>query len=120
MKKIETDIESTASAETSKEIEGTYKVIMLGDMNVGKTCIINRLKYNTFQNNLKATIGADILDIDMRFQDNNNKLRNMKLIVIDTCGQERFNTLPRQFFRDVDAAVIVYDITSEESVDNVT
>ena len=65
-----------------------YKLVFLGEQGVGKTCIINRFVYDSFDRNYQATIGIDFLSKTMYLED-----RTVRLQLWDTAGQERFRSL---------------------------
>ena len=75
---------------------------------VGKTSLITRFMYDTFDNTYQATIGIDFLSKTMYLDD-----RTVRLQLWDTAGQERFRSLIPSYIRDSTVAVVVYDITSE-------
>ncbi|KAG7389691.1 Ras- protein Rab6 [Phytophthora pseudosyringae] len=85
-----------------------YKLVFLGDQGVGKTSMITRFMYDTFDNAYQATIGIDFLSKTMYMED-----RTVRLQLWDTAGQERFRSLIPSYIRDSSVAVVVYDITSE-------
>lgn len=87
-----------------------YKLVFLGDQNVGKTSIITRFMYDTFDNAYQATIGIDFLSKTMYLED-----RTVRLQLWDTAGQERFRSLIPSYIRDSSVAIVVYDITSRAS-----
>ena len=84
-----------------------YKLVFLGDPGVGKTSIITRFMYDTFDSTYQATIGIDFLSKTMYLED-----RTIRLQLWDTAGQERFRSLIPSYIRDSSVAVIVYDLTS--------
>ena len=84
-----------------------YKLVFLGDQSVGKTSIVTRFMYDTFDSTYQATIGIDFLSKTMYLED-----RTVRLQLWDTAGQERFRSLIPSYIRDSSVAVIVYDITS--------
>eukprot|EP00668_Euglena_longa_P033666 GGOE01043269.1.p1 GENE.GGOE01043269.1~~GGOE01043269.1.p1 ORF type:complete len:332 (+),score=46.47 GGOE01043269.1:51-1046(+) len=90
-----------------------YKVVFLGDMSVGKTSIIARFMYNTFDKQ-EHTIGIDFLSKTLQVED-----RTLRLQLWDTAGQERYRSLISGYIRESQAAVIVYDTTSRASFDSV-
>jgi len=92
-----------------------YKLVFLGDQSVGKTSIITRFMYDTFDNTYQATIGIDFLSKTLWLQD-----RNVRLQLWDTAGQERFRSLIPSYIRDSSVAVIVYDIANRNSFLNTT
>ncbi|EGB02421.1 hypothetical protein AURANDRAFT_35265 [Aureococcus anophagefferens] len=87
-----------------------YKLVFLGDQGVGKTCIINRFVYDSFDKNYQATIGIDFLSKTMYLED-----RTVRLQLWDTAGQERFRSLIPSYIRDSSVAVVVYDTTARAS-----
>lgn len=92
-----------------------YKLVFLGEQAVGKTSIITRFMYDTFDSNYQATIGIDFLSKTMYLED-----RTVRLQLWDTAGQERFRSLIPSYIRDSSAAVVVYDITNRSSFLNTT
>ncbi|WZY73301.1 hypothetical protein YC2023_012154 [Brassica napus] len=80
------------------------KVIILGDSGY-----VNK----KFSNQYKATIGADFLTKEVQFED-----RLFTLQIWDTAGQERFQSLGVAFYRGADCCVLVYDVNSMKSFDN--
>ena len=90
-----------------------YKLVFLGDPGVGKTSIITRFMYDTFDTAYQATIGIDFLSKTMYLED-----RTVRLQLWDTAGQERFRSLIPSYIRDSSVAVIVYDLTNPTSFQN--
>jgi len=90
-----------------------YKLVFLGDQSVGKTSIITRFMYDTFDSTYQATIGIDFLSKTMYLED-----RTVRLQLWDTAGQERFRSLIPSYIRDSSVAIIVYDITNRSSFMN--
>lgn len=87
-----------------------FKIVFLGEQNVGKTSIITRFMYDCFDSTYQATIGVDFLSKTMYLED-----RTVRLQIWDTAGQERFRSLIPSYIRDSTVAVIVYDITNVTS-----
>lgn len=87
-----------------------YKLVFLGDQSVGKTSILTRFMYDTFDTTYEATIGIDFLSKTMYLED-----RAIRLQLWDSAGQERFRSLIPSYIRDSSVAVVVYDITSRSS-----
>ncbi|WWC72690.1 uncharacterized protein I206_106654 [Kwoniella pini CBS 10737] len=92
-----------------------FKLVFLGEQSVGKTSLITRFMYDTFDNTYQATIGIDFLSKTMYLED-----RTVRLQLWDTAGQERFRSLIPSYIRDSSVAVIVYDITNRTSFLNTT
>ena len=92
-----------------------YKLIFLGDQNVGKSSILNRFLNDTFVEEYQATIGLD-------FQSKNVQIENqdIHLLLYDTAGQEKFRSLIPMYTRDANIILLVYDITNKESFNNLS
>ncbi len=90
-----------------------YKIILVGDSSVGKTCLLMRAVNNKFTDNYQATIGFEFLL--MYFQVNNVKI---KLQIWDTCGQEIYRSLIQGFYRNTAVTILVFSKTSRNSFDN--
>jgi len=87
-----------------------FKLVFLGEQSVGKTSLITRFMYDSFDNTYQATIGIDFLSKTMYLED-----RTVRLQLWDTAGQERFRSLIPSYIRDSTVAVIVFDITNSNS-----
>uniref|UniRef100_A0A4X1TPZ6 Ras-related protein Rab-6B n=1 Tax=Sus scrofa TaxID=9823 RepID=A0A4X1TPZ6_PIG len=87
-----------------------FKLVFLGEQSVGKTSLITRFMYDSFDNTYQATIGIDFLSKTMYLED-----RTVRLQLWDTAGQERFRSLIPSYIRDSTVAVVVYDITNLNS-----
>lgn len=87
-----------------------FKLVFLGEQSVGKTSLITRFMYDSFDHTYQATIGIDFLSKTMYLED-----RTVRLQLWDTAGQERFRSLIPSYIRDSTVAVVVYDITNVNS-----
>merc|ERR1712134_62334 len=87
-----------------------FKPVFLGEQSVGKTSLITRFMYDSFDNTYQATIGIDFLSKTMYLED-----RTVRLQLWDTAGQERFRSLIPSYIRDSTVAVVVYDVTNTNS-----
>ncbi|KAI9491615.1 ras-related protein rab-6A-like protein [Zychaea mexicana] len=92
-----------------------FKLVFLGEQSVGKTSLITRFMYDTFDNTYQATIGIDFLSKTMYLDD-----RTIRLQLWDTAGQERFRSLIPSYIRDSSVCVVVYDITNRNSFAHTT
>lgn len=90
-----------------------FKVIVVGDSGVGKTCLINRMCTDSFTDGISATIGVDMKVKNVRIGD-----KMVKLSIWDTAGQERYQSLTRQYYRKAHAVLFVYDCTDRRSFEN--
>jgi small GTP-binding protein len=91
------------------------KIIILGEASVGKTSIIGRYIDNSFHDLYTCTIQAEKRSKVIN-EDENTSLR---LNIWDTAGQEKFKSITRQYYRDAHGAIIVFDLTSRKSFDEV-
>ncbi|KAJ8008791.1 hypothetical protein DPEC_G00082090 [Dallia pectoralis] len=91
-----------------------FKIILIGDSNVGKTCVVQSFKSGQFSEKQQNTIGVDFtvrtLDIEGK---------KIKMQVWDTAGQERFRTITQSYYRSAHGAMIAYDITRRSTFDSV-
>lgn len=94
--------------------DSLYKILIVGDINAGKTSILDQFTNDHFDGAYISTIG---IDFNVKIVPIEDKV-NVKLQIWDTCGQERFRALTRSYYRNADAIIIVYDITSEKSFEN--
>ena len=92
-----------------------YKLLVVGDSGVGKSCLLDCFKEETFINEKKPTVG-----IDFKFKHIQVKDKNIKLVIWEPTGQERFadSPLSRRLYRDAMGIVFAYDITNANSFDN--
>lgn len=98
----------------SEEKEKKYKIVMLGDQNVGKTSIINRFKHNKFVGNIEPTLALDFQSKEIIIDN-----INVKLLLYDTAGQEKFRTLIPLYTREANIIFFIYDITNSDSFHNI-
>lgn len=91
-----------------------FKVVLLGDYAVGKTCIVQRYISDTFDEDYKATLGVDICSQQLRFGKD-----EIQLQIWDLSGQTDFELLRTQYLNGSDCAVIVYDVTRPSSLENI-
>ncbi|XP_037344008.1 ras-related protein Rab-33B-like [Pungitius pungitius] len=92
-----------------------FKIIVIGDSSVGKTCLTYRFCGGSFLNNPEATIGVDFREKTLEIDG-----ESIKLQVWDTAGQERFRkSMVEHYYRSVHAVIFVYDVTSLSSFESV-
>ncbi|KAJ5080341.1 rab family [Anaeramoeba ignava] len=96
-------------------MDPSIKIILLGDMGVGKTSLIHSYVLQTFQEEYKTTIGADFLNKKITIDEN-----QIDLQIWDTAGQERFQSLNHSYYRGSDCCALVFDVTNRESFQNVS
>ncbi|CAG8500549.1 7414_t:CDS:2, partial [Racocetra persica] len=88
------------------------KLVLLGEAAVGKSSLVLRFVNDEFQENKEPTIGAAFLTQKCRLED-----KVIKFEIWDTAGQERFHSLAPMYYRNAQAAVVVYDVTKGASLD---
>jgi small GTP-binding protein len=91
----------------------SYKVILLGTIEVGKTSLIVQFVEKTFTE-------GKLENFDKKEKTMTIEGKPVKLVMQDTAGQERFRTLTSSYYRKANAIVIVYDITNKESFDDLS
>ena len=84
-----------------------YKLVFIGDQAVGKTSIISRFQFDTFDDHYQTAIGIDFVSKTVPVDDG-----TVRLQLWDTAGQERFRSLIPSYIRDSRVAVVVFDITN--------
>jgi small GTP-binding protein len=92
----------------------SFKVVVVGTSGVGKSSIIRRLVQNDFREGGAPTCGADFHTYSCAAGAD-----TVRLQIWDTAGQERFRAISRSYFRNAVGAILVYDITSAASFDEV-
>lgn len=90
----------------------TYKVIILGDTNVGKSSLFLRYTQDRFKEAISNTIGVNNCFKDLVIEDN-----QIRLHMWDTAGQERFRSIVSCYYRESDGFILVYDLTRRRSFD---
>ena len=92
-----------------------FKIILLGSVAVGKTAILLKYITNEFNDVHTATIQANFKSKIV----NVNNATYAKLNIWDTCGNEKFRAITRQYYKDVNGIILVYDITNKNSFDSI-
>ncbi|KAI8618411.1 ras family-domain-containing protein [Chytriomyces sp. MP71] len=104
-------------ATASDPQEATFKLLMIGDSGVGKSCLLLRFTEDAWlqPDECAATIGVDFkvktMDVDGK---------KYKLTIWDTAGQERFRTLTSSYYRGAQGVIMVYDVTQRDSFDHLS
>jgi len=100
--------------ESKKKKCYAVKIIIVGDQSVGKTNLINRYVKGEFSEDYMITIGMDFLTCNLELEDKIFKLR-----LWDTAGSERFRSVTKGYYSNSCCAIIVYDITDQNSFNSV-
>jgi len=99
---------------SEKEFDYLFKLLVIGDSGVGKSCLLLRFADDTFIDSYIATIGVDFKIRTIRLDDS-----VVKLQIWDTAGQERFRTITAAYYRGSHGIMIVYDVTDRDSFNHV-
>ncbi|KAG7515868.1 ras-related protein Rab-32-like [Solea senegalensis] len=92
-----------------------FKVLVIGDLGVGKTSIIKRYVHQIFSQHYRATIGVDFA-LKVLQWDNDTVIR---LQLWDIAGQERYGNMTRVYYREAVGALVVFDVTRASTFDAV-
>ena len=91
-------------------IDSHYKILMLGESQVGKTSLLIRYTDNDFKKSMLPTFGVDV-----RYKYITNNDNNIRLDLWDTAGQEKFRTITQNYYKGAHGILLVYDITNEST-----
>ena len=94
---------------------GALSFILIGDSTVGKTCFLTRYFKNQFNETFLSTIG---IDKEIKYV----KVKNdtYKMTLWDPAGQDRFKSLPKKYYQNADGVLLLFDVTSEDTFNNVS
>ena len=99
---------------SEQEAQIVLKLLLLGDSSVGKTSILLEYISNKFDESSISTVGVDYMDKIIDY----NKFK-IKLQIWDTSGEEKFRTITKNFYRNADGLLVVFDLTKKESYDHI-
>ena len=130
IKIIEKNIEdSNTNLNTSEELSNTdfeildqkyanpdhvFKLIVIGDSSVGKTCLTYRIATGEFPKRDSPTLGFEFFPILIKYKD-----KILKMEIWDTCGQEAYRSLIKSFYINSSMAIIVYSIDNKKTFENI-
>eukprot|EP01084_Bolivina_argentea_P157227 273991_1 len=97
-----------------RDYDYLFKLVLIGDSGVGKSCLLLRFADDSFTDSYISTIG-----VDFRFRTVNIDMKTVKLQIWDTAGQERFRTITSAYYRGAHGIIMVYDVTNYESFEHV-
>jgi len=92
-----------------------FKIIIIGDANIGKSCLLLRFINNSYRDHHDLTIGVEFGCKIIKSHDKDN----IKLQIWDTAGQEAFKSIIRAYYRNTAGALLVYDVTNRNTFNNV-
>ena len=91
------------------------RIGLLGDSTVGKTAICNSFMNIEFNPDTLTTIGHDKLEKKYKLSDG----KEMKILLLDTAGEERFKAIATKALKAVHGVIVVFDVTIPKTFDNV-
>jgi len=91
----------------------SFKLIVIGDSSVGKSCLTMKATKNFFEEFYNPTVGFEFFTFNVKVND-----KAIKLQIWDTCGQEVYRSLIQSFYRNSSLAMMVYEIDKKETFDN--
>ena len=94
--------------------EMVFKVVLVGDVSVGKTNIVSRYIRNEFHEDSKSTVGVEFLSKQFQVEGH-----SIKAQIWDTAGSEKFRSITNQYYKGAKGALVVYDITNQSSFESV-
>lgn len=112
---LEPSNENYSLEETIKKTTYQFKIILLGTIAVGKTAILTRYISNLFEEEHKCTLRVESKSKII----NMNDKEQAKLNIWDTCGDEKFRAITRQYYNDANGILLVYDVTNRQSFDDI-
>ena len=98
------------------KFDKNFKILLLGDCSVGKTCFLLRYVQDTYTENHITTIGVDYKTKIIEDKKNNELI---KLQIWDTAGQDKFRSITKNYFRGSNGILLIYDITNLNSFKNI-
>ena len=108
------DLNCQILSDDSPSFDLSFKIIIVGDQGVGKSCLAIKASRNYFEDFYSPTVGFEFVSFNVKVQE-----KIIKLQIWDTCGQEVYRSLISSFFRSASLAIIVYSIDTEDSFNNI-
>ncbi len=104
------DLNCQILSDDSPSFDLSFKIIIVGDQGVGKSCLAIKASRNYFEDFYSPTVGFEFVSFNVKVQE-----KIIKLQIWDTCGQEVYRSLISSFYRSASLAIVVYSIDNEES-----
>jgi len=96
------------------EYDYLFKLLLIGDSGVGKSCLLLRFADDTYTESYISTIGVDFKIRTIELEG-----KTVKLQIWDTAGQERFRTITSSYYRGAHGIIVVYDVTDADTFSNI-
>ena len=96
------------------KVDLKFKVIVVGNSGVGKSCLSMRAAQNIFKEEHQLTLGTEIYNFKVKIND-----KSINLMIWDTCGQEKYRSLIKNYYQNSSLAIIVYSVVDQISFDDV-
>jgi Ras-related protein Rab-2A len=109
-----TDLKCQVLSDDFPSFDLSFKLIIVGDSAVGKSCLSIKATRNYFEDFYSPTVGFEFLTFNVKVED-----KTVKLQIWDTCGQEVYRSLISSFYRSASLAIMVYSIDNEDSFSNI-
>jgi Ras-related protein Rab-30 len=97
-----------------------FKVVLIGNSGVGKTCLVRRFTQGVFPKGQGATIGVDFMIKTLEIENSAGQREAVKLQIWDTAGQERFRSITQSYYRSAHALILVYDLSCQPTFDGLS
>ncbi len=107
------DIKVEILEDDQTQYELSFKMILIGDPGVGKSCLTSQAIKDYFDDTYSATVGFEFITFNLKLDN-----KPVRLQIWDTCGQEIYRSLISSFYRNASLAMIVYSIDSKESFEH--
>ena len=99
-----------------------YKVVLIGNTAVGKTSLFKKITTGQFSEKNISTIGMDKKTLNLEIEVNQNSQavkKEVNVSLVDTAGEERFRSITKNYFKESDGILLLYDVTNKETFKNV-
>ena len=101
--------------EQEEEYYRLYKILLLGDVAVGKSCLLLRYCENSFQESHLSTIGLDFRLKTISLENN----RKIRIQIWDTAGEDRFRAITKNYYKGAHGIILIYDVTDQQSFQHI-
>ena len=105
------------------EVDAEYKVVLAGDSDIGKTTLFKKITKGIFSETNASTIGYDqkSFEYDITITENGQDVKKkVKIILYDTAGQERYESITKTYFKKASGIILLYSIIDRNSFISLT